>query len=217
MSILAVLPNDVADPASSIFLIKRSWPSNGMRGTAHTVRAVHFARWLGGGSARLRGAKPSFHILFPSPPMWRGQGRRCVATAASPPGTELFRRRWSWRGRLLAMKREGQGWLRLSPSPTHVSSLNPSRQRWIFSFPSSLRQSSRSRAIPAASSAASYANFVGGVRPSLLLPGHKDPTMVASSDVELSRGDGDLAACIRYVGTHLVPLPSTELQFLISC
>jgi hypothetical protein len=98
----------------------------------------------------------------------------------------LFRRRWSWRGRLLAMKREGQRWLRLSlsrpssPSPTRFSSSNPSRCRWIFFFPSSLRQSSRSRAIPAASSAASYASFVGGARPSLLLPSHKDPTMVAS-------------------------------------
>jgi hypothetical protein len=85
------------------------------------------------------------------------------------------------------------------------------------SSPSSLRRSSRSRVIPAASSAASYANLVEGVRPSLLLPGHKDPTMVASSDVELSRGDGDLAACIRSAGTHPVPLPSTELQFLIPC
>jgi hypothetical protein len=109
---------------------------------------------------------------------------------------ELFRRCWSWRGRLLAMKREGQGWLRLSlsrpssSSPTRVSSSNPSRRRWIFSFPSSLRRSSRSWAIPGASSAASYASFVGGARPSLLLSGHKDPTMVASSDVELSSGNG---------------------------
>jgi hypothetical protein len=46
----------------------------------------------------------------------------------------LFRRRWSWRGRLLAVEREGHGWLHLSlsrpssPSPSHVSSSNPSRR-----------------------------------------------------------------------------------------
>jgi hypothetical protein len=48
----------------------------------------------------------------------------------------------------------------------------------------------------------------------LLLPGHKDPTMVAFSDVELSSGDGDLAACIRSAGTHLVLLPSSGCLFL---
>jgi hypothetical protein len=87
MSILAVLSDDVVERASSIFPIKRFWPSDGMRGTSHMVRAVRFARWLGGGSARPRGAKPSFHVSFPSPPLWRTRGRRCVATAASPPGT----------------------------------------------------------------------------------------------------------------------------------
>jgi hypothetical protein len=76
----------------------------------------------------------------------------------------LFQRRWSWRGRLLAMKREGQGWLRLSlsrsssPSPIRVSSSNPSRRRWILSFPSSLRWSS--------SATSSAASFIGGARPS---------------------------------------------------
>jgi hypothetical protein len=89
MSILTVLPDDVADPASSVFLIKRSWPSDGMHGTAHMVRAVHFARWLRGGSARPRGAKLSFHVPFPSSPLWRGRSRRCVAACESPAGTGL--------------------------------------------------------------------------------------------------------------------------------
>jgi hypothetical protein len=54
------------------------------------VRAVRFARWQRGGSARPRGAKPSFHVPFPSSPLWRERGRRCVATAPSPPGMRAF-------------------------------------------------------------------------------------------------------------------------------
>jgi hypothetical protein len=110
--------DDVAYRASFVFPIKQSWPSDGMRGTAHMVRAVRFVRWLRGGSACPRGAKSSFHVPFPPPPLWRGRGRRCVATAASPPGTRLSLLRWSWRGASLPW---GQG----HPLPRPLFSLSP--------------------------------------------------------------------------------------------
>jgi hypothetical protein len=80
-----------------------------MRGTVHMLRAVHFARWMGGGSTRPRRANRLFtsHFLHlhcgedGAGGAWRPLLCRRVR--------ELFRRRSSWRGRLLAMKREGLG------------------------------------------------------------------------------------------------------------
>jgi hypothetical protein len=137
---------------------------------------------------------------------------------------ELFRRRSSWRGRLLAMKREGLGWLRLSlscpssPSPTHVSSSNPScRRRWIFSFPSSLCQSSRSRTIPAASSTASYASFVGGARPrfwwSMVARGDKpstDLTAAAPGDAHLQVRPASPSSVLGSLPSHILSLPHDQ-------
>jgi hypothetical protein len=131
----------------------------------------------------------------------------------------LFRRHSSWRGRLLAMKREGQGWLCLSlscpssPSPTRVSSSNPSRRHWIFSFPSSLRRSSRSRTIPAASSAASYASFVGGARPrfwwSMVARGDKpsaDLTAAAPGDARLQVRPASPSSVLGSLPSHILSL-----------
>jgi hypothetical protein len=120
------------------------------------------------------------------------------------------------------MKREGLGWLRLSlscpssPSPTRVSFSNPSRRRWISSFPSSLRRSSRSRTIAAASSAASYASFVGGARPrfwwSMVARGDKpsaDLTAVAPGDARLQVRPASPSSVLGSLPSHILSLSPT--------
>jgi hypothetical protein len=68
-----------------------------------SVRHVVVALWF----CMPTKAKPSFRVPFAAKPIWRGHGRKCMATGASSPGTGLEHRR-PWRGPSLPMGREGQ-------------------------------------------------------------------------------------------------------------
>jgi hypothetical protein len=93
----------------------------------------------------------------------------------------LFRRRWSWRGRLLAMKREGQGWLRLFLSRP--------------SIPVPLVSLSQTLAATAGSSP-SHLLCVGRLDPGRFQPHPPQPATPASSD-ERARACSSLATRIR--------------------
>jgi hypothetical protein len=110
------------------------------------------------------------HFVLPS------SRRTRVATAASPPGTGLFRRRWSLRVCLLAMEREGQGLLLLSLS--RPSSPNPTR----VSLPQTLAAaagSSRPHPLP-----------VGHLDPGRFQPHPPHPATSALSESEQGAGVG---------------------------